>query len=58
MGATAAPGAHCYASWEDAVEPLRAFLKPGDHVLFKGSRGAQMERILHALRDEPSSGDA
>jgi len=57
MGAVDVPGARSLSRWEDAVDPLRSFLEPGDHVLFKGSRGARMERILHALRDAPDSGE-
>jgi UDP-N-acetylmuramoyl-tripeptide--D-alanyl-D-alanine ligase len=37
---------------EDAVAPLSAWLRPGDTVLFKGSRGARVERVLHGLRGE------
>jgi UDP-N-acetylmuramoyl-tripeptide--D-alanyl-D-alanine ligase len=57
MGRASVAEAVCYAEPEDAVEPLRAYLRAGDHVLVKGSRGARMERILHALHDEPSPGD-
>jgi len=34
------------------VEYLRRILKPGDHVLVKGSRGLHMEQIVDALRAE------
>jgi UDP-N-acetylmuramoyl-tripeptide--D-alanyl-D-alanine ligase len=57
MGRATVPEATAYAQVQDAVEPLRSYLRAGDHVLVKGSRGARMERILQALRDEPSSGD-
>jgi len=39
----------------DLVERLRAWLRPGDHVLFKGSRGARVERIVHALQRQPAA---
>jgi UDP-N-acetylmuramoyl-tripeptide--D-alanyl-D-alanine ligase len=35
----------------ELVERLRAWLRPGDRVLFKGSRGARVERIVHALQE-------
>ena len=34
----------------DAVGPLAAWVEPGDVILFKGSRGARVERVLDALR--------
>ena len=34
---------------EDAVEALRRRLRPNSRVLFKGSRGTRVERILHKL---------
>ena len=41
------------------VQSLADWLLPGDRVLFKGSRGAKVERILHTLRSilDPSSKD-
>jgi UDP-N-acetylmuramoyl-tripeptide--D-alanyl-D-alanine ligase len=39
----------------DLVERLRAWLRPGDHVLFKGSRGARVERIVQALQRQPAA---
>ena len=36
----------------DAVDALRRWLEPGDRVLFKGSRGARVERMLQLLRTE------
>jgi UDP-N-acetylmuramoyl-tripeptide--D-alanyl-D-alanine ligase len=36
----------------DAVEPVRAALQSDSRVLFKGSRGTRVERILHELRPE------
>ncbi|MDQ3930076.1 MAG: UDP-N-acetylmuramoyl-tripeptide--D-alanyl-D-alanine ligase [Chloroflexota bacterium] len=35
---------------EQVVEYLRRVLKPGDHVLVKGSRGLRMDRIVDALK--------
>jgi UDP-N-acetylmuramyl pentapeptide synthase len=29
---------------------LREYVKPGDWLLFKGSRGMKMERVLKALK--------
>ena len=34
------------ASHEEAAEVLKRILQPGDTVLFKGSRGMQMEKII------------
>jgi len=39
----------------DLVERLRAWLRSGDRVLFKGSRGARVERIVHALQRSPAA---
>ncbi|TNE88575.1 MAG: UDP-N-acetylmuramoyl-tripeptide--D-alanyl-D-alanine ligase [Deltaproteobacteria bacterium] len=52
MCAAASPGAHAFEEATDAAPLLRDFLTAGDVVLFKGSRGAKVERVLHALRDE------
>jgi UDP-N-acetylmuramoyl-tripeptide--D-alanyl-D-alanine ligase len=42
----------------EAVAPrLRTWLAAGDHVLFKGSRGARVERILQSLRDAPTGSE-
>jgi UDP-N-acetylmuramoyl-tripeptide--D-alanyl-D-alanine ligase len=41
-----------FADAERAIAPLSAWLRPGDTVLFKGSRGARVERVLHGLRGE------
>ena len=35
---------------EAVVDPLEEWLREGDHILFKGSRGARVERILLALQ--------
>ncbi len=47
--ADACRGALAFATPEAAVEPVRALLQPGDRVLFKGSRGARVERVLQGL---------
>lgn len=55
--AAACPGAWAFEDGGDAVAPLRAWLRAGDTVLFKGSRGARVERVLHGLRGETPGGD-
>ena len=37
------------ASHEEAGKVLHKILQPGDTVLFKGSRGMQMEKIIDLL---------
>ncbi|MFT4625236.1 MAG: UDP-N-acetylmuramoyl-tripeptide--D-alanyl-D-alanine ligase [Myxococcota bacterium] len=39
----------------DAAPSLATRLAPGDHVLFKGSRGARVERILQSLKSRELS---
>ena len=46
--AEGAGGAPHFPNLEDAATWLRATLRPGDAVLFKGSRSATVERVLHA----------
>ena len=36
----------CVASPEAAAEPLKQWLRPGDHVLLKASRGIALERLI------------
>lgn len=50
MCAAALPGTVPVEDPDEAVALLRDWLQPGSHVLFKGSRGARVERILHALQ--------
>jgi UDP-N-acetylmuramoyl-tripeptide--D-alanyl-D-alanine ligase len=38
-----------FASSEDAANFLQSFLRPGDLLLVKGSRGVKMERVVEAL---------
>ncbi|MEQ1502231.1 MAG: UDP-N-acetylmuramoyl-tripeptide--D-alanyl-D-alanine ligase [Myxococcota bacterium] len=58
--AAACPGAAVHPDPATAVEPLQQWLADGgaaDVVLFKGSRGARVERVLLGLRGEiPSDG--
>ena len=35
---------------ESAADALVAWLRPGDTVLLKGSRGARVERVLQSLQ--------
>ena len=37
---------HAFTDQNELVEKLRADAKPGDALLFKGSRGMRMERAL------------
>ena len=39
----------CVASPEAAAEPLKQWLRPGDHVLLKASRGIALERLIPLL---------
>ena len=41
---------------EQLVGAIQAVLQPGDHVLFKGSRGARVERILQGVREGTPQG--
>ncbi|MEZ4241868.1 MAG: UDP-N-acetylmuramoyl-tripeptide--D-alanyl-D-alanine ligase [Myxococcota bacterium] len=59
--AAACPGCAAHADPASAVEPLLDWLASGDGqdvVLFKGSRGARVERVLAGLRgdDHPDGG--
>lgn len=42
--------AYCCESHEEAAAKLKEILQPGDTVLFKGSRGMQMEKIIELLK--------
>jgi UDP-N-acetylmuramoyl-tripeptide--D-alanyl-D-alanine ligase/murE/murF fusion protein len=37
------------ASHEEAAATLKKILRPGDTVLFKGSHGMQMDKIIELL---------
>jgi UDP-N-acetylmuramoyl-tripeptide--D-alanyl-D-alanine ligase len=39
----------CFDSHQAAAEFLRTATKPGDCLLFKGSRGSHMETVLEGL---------
>ncbi len=45
MEPAALPGEH-YATREELAEALRAAVRPGDTILFKGSRGMHMEKVM------------
>ena len=45
----AANQVYAVASQAEGVRVLKAFLKPGDWLLVKGSRGMRMENLIHAL---------
>ena len=47
-----------FSTPEEAGEFLRTFLKPGDAVLFKGSRGVHVERALEGAFAEDTAGAA
>ena len=40
---------YCCASHEEAAAKLKEILRPGDTVLFKGSHGMQMDKIIELL---------
>jgi UDP-N-acetylmuramoyl-tripeptide--D-alanyl-D-alanine ligase len=48
-GAAGLPQLERAASPEAAEEPLRRWLRPGDHLLLKASRGVALERLLPGL---------
>ena len=52
----ACPGALAFVDPDDAVAPMRQLLRSGDRVLFKGSRGARVERVLQGL-EAPVKGE-
>jgi UDP-N-acetylmuramoyl-tripeptide--D-alanyl-D-alanine ligase len=52
MAAASQPPAESFPDPDSAADGLRGILGAGDIVLFKGSRGAKVERVLSALRDE------
>jgi len=45
-----------FDSSEEAGDFLRGFLKPGDTVLFKGSRGVQVEKAIERALGDPDPG--
>ena len=46
------------AGWEEGVDALRPLLVPGVWVLFKGSRGSRMERVMEPFLPGGPSTDA
>ncbi len=50
--AAACPGCWAAVDGESLADNLRHWLQPGDRVLFKGSRGARVERILQMARGD------
>lgn len=47
--ATGMTGVYRCASHEEAAQTLKEILRPGDTVLFKGSHGMQMDKIIELL---------
>jgi UDP-N-acetylmuramoyl-tripeptide--D-alanyl-D-alanine ligase len=43
------PEVHQYADSSEAAESIPEFLRPGDFVVVKGSRGMKLERVVQAL---------
>lgn len=43
-----------FSDTQNAVSFLRSYLRSGDQVLFKGSRGSRVERILQSLQESES----
>ncbi len=41
-----------FENHKDAAEMLKGYLKPGDIILVKGSRGSRMEKVLNILHEE------
>lgn len=41
-----------YESWEEMAEALKRMAKPGDVLLFKGSRGMHLELVLQSFLNE------
>ena len=39
----------CVATPEEAAQPLKQWLRPGDHLLLKASRGIALERLIPLL---------
>ena len=50
-------GGRWFADCEGAVSALEGEFEAGDQVLVKGSRGARMERVLHALLAAEAAGE-
>lgn len=42
---------HWYATSEEASKAVLAYLKPGDSILVKGSRGIKMEKIVEVIKN-------
>lgn len=54
--ARAYQGSHWYPTSSAAAHEAADFLRPGDHVLIKGSRGVHMEKIIDALEHRAAAG--
>jgi UDP-N-acetylmuramoyl-tripeptide--D-alanyl-D-alanine ligase len=40
-----------FEATDSVAGALASWVRPGDHLLFKGSRGARVERVLHGLQE-------
>ncbi|HBE77622.1 MAG TPA: UDP-N-acetylmuramoylalanyl-D-glutamyl-2, 6-diaminopimelate--D-alanyl-D-alanine ligase, partial [Firmicutes bacterium] len=45
-------GAEYFSNKQALIDRLKAYIKPGDFILIKGSRGMKMEEIVNALATE------
>ena len=51
-GGMSANYARAFTDKEKMIQVLKQMAKPGDAILFKGSRGMRMEQVLEAFLQE------